>query len=89
VVVCNFILSYFQILRTCHIEDVRIAALHGYKLAATSQYNAVIGSGIQLLKVIPGLGHETGKSIDIWYVVLDTQGIHANHGPCTALKKML
>ena len=71
--VCNLSLSYFQILRTGYEEDVRIAALHGYKLAATSQHNAVIGSGIQLLKIIPGMGHETGKSIDIWYVVLGIQ----------------
>jgi hypothetical protein len=42
-------------------------ALHGYKFAATLQYNAAPDSGIQLLKVIKGAGHDTGKSIDIEY----------------------
>lgn len=87
--VCDPTLSYFQILRTGCEEDIRIAALHGYKLAATSQHNAAVGSGIQLLKIIPGAGHETGKSIDILYVVSGTQGIHADYGPCIGLKRML
>jgi hypothetical protein len=54
-----------------HLEDVRIAALHGYKFAATRQHNAAHGSGIQLLKVIKGAGHEIGKSIDVQCVTPD------------------
>jgi len=48
-------------------EDVRVAALHGYKLAATSQHNAAVGSGIQLMKIIPGAGQMpvTGKCTDV------------------------
>jgi hypothetical protein len=54
-----------------HLEDVRIADLHGYKLTATCQHNAAHGSGIQLLKAIQGAGHETGKSIDVQCVTLE------------------
>lgn len=39
--------------------------MHSYKLAATLQHNTIQGSGIQLLKIINGAGHETGKGTDI------------------------
>jgi hypothetical protein len=45
------------------LGDVRINKMHTYKMLATLQHNAPKGSGIQLLKTIPGEGHEpAGKS---------------------------
>jgi len=44
-------------------SDVRINKMHTYKMLATFQHNAPKGSGIQLLKTIPGEGHDpAGKS---------------------------
>lgn len=37
--------------------------MHSYKYSATLQYNAAHGSGIQLLKIIKDMGHETGIGI--------------------------
>lgn len=53
-----------------HEGDARIAPMHGYKFAATSQHNAVNGSGVQLVKVVEGASHETGESISVRYVTV-------------------
>lgn len=44
------------------LDDVRINKMHPYKMLATLQHNAPKGSGIQLLKTIPGGGHGPAKS---------------------------
>ena len=83
----NYPLIFFLI--SGHLEDVRIADLHGYKFIATCQHNAAHDSGIQLLKVIQGASHETGKSVDIQCVTLEAcHFCITDKGLCTGLKRI-
>lgn len=42
--------------------DMRVNKMHPYKMAATLQYSAPPGSGVQLLKTIPKEGHLSDKN---------------------------
>jgi len=43
-------------------SDVRVNKMHTYKMAATLQYSAPPGSGVQLLKTIPKEGHLSDRN---------------------------